>query len=315
MHFNSVFLVNTNSNTMKKHLKTICLGLLSITFSLTANSQGYIVHDLTTGIVNGTTTPIAYDSPDDTWRVALPFRPGFFQAAKACSNLNGAWAVNSCGRWITQKLDGIDPTVNGYVGTYQYQTTFSMSEMCIPWATATFSYIGGDNNITAFKLNGHIYPLSPSTANDFNPLAQNVSVPLNPNHFLLGASNTITIDVNNTETYSGFYACGNVTVGYCTLMSPNNNSTSPHGENKFLNTKETFNIFPNPSTGKFSLVLGQSVEGNVGVIDLMGRKVWSSKLSTDKTNYEIDLTSLPKGIYNLSVQTGKNVQSRKVVIE
>jgi hypothetical protein len=301
---------------MKKIIRKISLLLVSAIASTSiANAQGYIVHDLTTGIVNGTTTPIAYDSPDDTWRVALPFRPGFFQIAKACSNLNGAWAVNSCGRWITQKLDGIEPTVNGYVGTYQYQTTFNMTEVCIPWATAIFSYIGGDNNITSFKLNGHVYPLSPSTANDFNPLTQNTSVPLNPNHFVLGGTNTITIDVYNTETYAGFYVCGNLTVGYCTLMSPNSGSTATGKENKLLNSGETFTVFPNPSTGQFSLKFDQPVEGNVDVIDLMGRKVWNSKLSANQANYEIDLTSLPKGIYNLSIHTGKTVQSRKIILE
>lgn len=300
---------------MKRIVRKASLILMSVVASTSiANAQGYIVHDLTTGIVNGTTTPIAYGSPDDTWVVAIPARPGFFQTVKACSNLSGAWAINSCGRWITQKLDGIEPSVNGYVGYYQYQTTFNMSEHCIPWATAIFSYIGGDNNITAFKLNGHIYPLSPSTANDYNPLTQNTSVPLNPNHFILGGTNTITVDVYNTETYAGFYACGNLTVGYCTLMSPNS-STTTGKENKLLNSGETFNVFPNPSTGQFSLKLSEGVEGTADVIDLMGRKVWTSKLSADRSNYEIDLTSLQKGIYNLSIRTGKTVQSRKIVLE
>jgi hypothetical protein len=298
---------------MKKIVRKISLILMPIVASTSiVNAQGYVVHDLTTGVVNGTTTPIAYGSTDDTWMVAKPDRPAGFQTPYVCSNLNGAWGINNCGRWISPpNLDGIQPSVNSIVGTYHYKTTFNMSTLCFPWAKVNFSYIGGDNNITGFSINGIGFPISGLPPGyDFNPLTQNVTINVSPSYFLLG-TNTIIIDVNNIETYTGFYACGNVSVGYCTLMSPNSNTTS----SKFLKSVEAFQVFPNPSTGKFSLVLDQPAEGYANVIDLMGRKVWSSKLSTDRSNYEIDLTSLPKGIYNLSIRTGKTVQSRKIILE
>lgn len=274
-------------------------------------AQGYIVHDLTTGIVNGTTTPIAYGSPDDTWKVSPPGSHRFYQAAFVCSNLSGAWGVNNCGRWITPNLNGIEPSVTASTGVYQYETTFSLPYVCAPWAKVNFSYIGGDNNIVAFYLNGHSYPLSPSTANDFNPLTQNLSINLNVSDLLTGI-NSIIVQVSNTETYTGFYACGKVSFGFCSLLRPSGNGAT---ENIKSESAESFRIFPNPGNGRFSLILNQAADGDVDVVDLMGRKVWSSKLSADMTTYEINLTSLPKGIYNLSIQTGKAVQSRKIILE
>jgi hypothetical protein len=299
---------------MKKIVRKISLILMSVVASTSiVNAQGYIVHDLTTGVVNGTTTLIPYGSVDDTWQLSLPGRPGFYQDAKVCSNLSGAWAINSCGRWITHRLDGIEPSVNNYTGTFTYITTFNMSHHCIPWAKINFAYVGGDNNIILLYLNGHPYNLNPATADDFNPLTQNVTIDVDPNHILLGANN-ITVAVKNNETYTGFYACGNVSIGYCPRPVSSPNDTNRTSDRKFK-PEESFKVFPNPNTGQFSLRLDHPAEGNVEVIDLTGRKVWSSNLSANQANYEIDLKSHPKGIYNLSIRTEKTVQSRKIILE
>jgi hypothetical protein len=301
---------------MKKHLRKISLILVSVIASASiASAQGYIVHDLTTGVVNGTTTPIAYGSADDTWKIALPSNLNSFFPAVVCSNLNGDWDVNSCGRWITNKLGlgGNDPHPNAAAGTYAYQTTFNISNHCIPSAQVNLSYIGGDNTLIGFHVNGYAYSITPGSTNDYSVLAQNVSFSVDPNHILLGA-NTITIYVNNSEAYTGFFACGNLSIGYCPKPAPGQNDETGMSDTKF-NLEESFKVFPNPSTGQFSLKLAQHIEGHVDVIDLMGRKVWSAKLSVERSNYELDLTTLPKGIYNLSVQTGKTVQSRKIILE
>lgn len=50
-------------------------------------------------------------------------------------------------------------------------------------------------------------------------------------------------------------------------------------------------------------------------MDIVGHKIHTFKLSGDATTYSVDLTTLPKGIYVMSVHTGETVQTRKIVLE
>jgi hypothetical protein len=300
---------------MKSSLLKLSIGLFLAGCTSLANAQtGYIVHDLTTGIVNGTATPIAYTSPDDTWTVAKPDRPGGFQPVYVCSNLNGSWGVNDCGRWLTPYLDGINPSGAAMAGTYNYKTTFNMSHHCIPWAKAIFSYVGGDDNVIGFTINGYSYTLNPPSVNDFSPIPQNITININPNHILLG-TNTIIVNVNNLGTFTGFYACGNVSIGYCP-MPAGNGSMTPKEIQKFP-AGESMRISPNPSSGEFLLELRDPAEGNITIFDLVGRKVASYSTNAETAVYHIDLSKLVKGIYNVSVRSGSGntVSTSKIVLE
>jgi hypothetical protein len=298
---------------MKTQFKTLTLSLLfTAAFSLITRAQtGYIVHDLTTGVVNGTTTPISYGSVDDTWQLALPATPNTYANPVVCTN-PVAWDVESCGRWITNKLalGGYNPHPNAAAGTYRYKTTFNMSHHCIPWAKMNFSYIGGDNMLVGILINGNVYSITPGSADDYTSLAQNVVINIDPNHILLG-QNVITILVDNSAIgYTGFYACGNVSIGYCPMPGGSTGIL----ENDALNAS-AFTISPNPTTGKFSFVMQKPADGKVDIIDLMGRKVRSFNLNGDVSHYLIDLSSSPKGIYTLLIHAGKTIETRRIVLE
>ncbi|PSK94085.1 putative secreted protein (Por secretion system target) [Taibaiella chishuiensis] len=305
---NRVGTTQTPINRMKtlKIAAVALLGLAALT-PATGNAQtGIIVHDLSTGVVNGSTSLIAYGSPDDTWQVGKPDRPLGFQTPSVCTNLS-SWAVNGCGRWITPYLDGTGPSSNTQAGTYNYRTAFTLNYHCFPWAKVTFSYLGGDNNVTGFSINGHSYPLSPATANDFNPLAQNIVINLDPSHLVIG-SNEILVQVHNSESWTGFYACGNVSVGYCSRPGRND-------QQGVMDVPASFSVAPNPSTGRVTIAMDRAKTGQAVLTDITGRIVRQVGLNGDATQYVLDLSGERKGLYILTVRTAESTAVRKLTLQ
>ena len=67
-------------------------------------------------------------------------------------------------------------------------------------------------------------------------------------------------------------------------------------------------IYPNPTTGQLTMDNGQLSMGEVAVMDVFGRKLWSGI----PNNGQLDLSSLPSGIYSLKTENG---HTTKVVKE
>ncbi len=199
-------------------LITLCAVPAAVSF---AQSEK-MIKDLTTGVVDGTTTPIAYGQNDDTWRVIWPAGSGGgigYKPAKVCTNLGGVWAAADCGRWITHLLESgtNDPTVGGVTGVYGYQAHFTINFSCLSWVKVNFTKLGADNRARNFRINGHPYtigPLSWVTTNWFNPLKTNISINIDLAHLVAG-DNVIDIDVSNDDAYEGLFICGNITQNYC----------------------------------------------------------------------------------------------------
>lgn len=300
---------------MKRLFKILVRASLLFTGIPCTNAQ-IIIHDLTTGISNSTGLPIPYGSADDTWQR----RSGItsYTPVYVCDNLNGAWGVNSCGRWITPVLDGTQPSINpgsGFpTGLFVYRTTFSSPSLCQDPAvpiTVNFSYLGGDNNINNFDINGHLYTLQPSPANDFNPLIQNVSFTIDPSHLNSGL-NTVSIGVRNTDSWTGLFICGNISRGYCSSPAPMDASSFNNSSRLFGD--ELFDVFPNPSNGAFTILLKKPSKGYIIISDIIGRKIKEASFSTEVRRYDFDLTTMPKGLYIITFKTDTYVQMKNVSI-
>ncbi|MFH2143054.1 MAG: T9SS type A sorting domain-containing protein, partial [Bacteroidota bacterium] len=65
-------------------------------------------------------------------------------------------------------------------------------------------------------------------------------------------------------------------------------------------------IYPNPTTGKIS-VQAEGIE-QIEVMNIEGRQIYNGKEN------EIDLSSQPKGIYIIKVQTSKGVSVEKIIL-
>ena len=79
----------------------------------------------------------------------------------------------------------------------------------------------------------------------------------------------------------------------------------------------TFNIFPNPSAGKFNVVIKEVEETfHINVYNLIGEMVyhWESN-GASPANVEINLSKQPKGVYLVELDTEHANIIRKVLID
>jgi hypothetical protein len=79
------------------------------------------------------------------------------------------------------------------------------------------------------------------------------------------------------------------------------------------NLEDNFiNIFPNPSTGHFKIVVKNGLNKAIRIIDLNGKQVYSNILTKDITEY--DLQYLPKGAYLIQIIDGHNVSVKQIIL-
>ncbi len=70
------------------------------------------------------------------------------------------------------------------------------------------------------------------------------------------------------------------------------------------------NVYPNPSTGKFSLINAENTV--VNIYNTTGSLVYSSKV--DVKSFSVDLTNQAKGMYIVQVQNSNGIRTQKVSI-
>ena len=73
----------------------------------------------------------------------------------------------------------------------------------------------------------------------------------------------------------------------------------------------SFEVYPNPNNGIFTIESKELTSSIIDVYDLLGQKVKSIQISSTKTL--IDLSNFPKGVY-LLIYTDKNKKSNKRII-
>jgi len=82
---------------------------------------------------------------------------------------------------------------------------------------------------------------------------------------------------------------------------------------------ESLKFNPNPSNGKFTLKFNTPEKGNtdIKIYDINGAEVYNESLKNFNGTYEkeIDISGEKSGTYFLKVAQGKNIMSRKIVIE
>lgn len=89
--------------------------------------------------------------------------------------------------------------------------------------------------------------------------------------------------------------------------------TLSRGENSF----EQFAVYPNPSKGKFNIVLSTSEEVKVEVFDIRGRSVYNKSYKSEGAlfNKEIDLNSISSGVYILNIESAGKKEARRIIVE
>lgn len=74
-------------------------------------------------------------------------------------------------------------------------------------------------------------------------------------------------------------------------------------------------VFPNPGSGKYSIDLGKSLNGevNLRVFDLKGKQLVRQQWSAGQRIGHLDISHLAKGLYILEIQNGSEQHSEKLI--
>ncbi|WP_165764931.1 M4 family metallopeptidase [Flavobacterium davisii] len=83
-----------------------------------------------------------------------------------------------------------------------------------------------------------------------------------------------------------------------------------------VNNFEKFEIFPNPSNGKFNIILSTDEEVKIQLFDLGGRNMFEKKYEVkgSEFNNEIDLSNISSGVYILNIESKNKKESRRIII-
>ena len=186
--------------------------------SFLANAQYTQVVDLSTGVVNGSTSLSAIGSNDDTWTVKPPGSSSFQNAIVSDGSLSGLGPIyylptGTCGRWVspytvtTSPNFGSMPVSPQVIGLFEYKSTFTKTACQVTSALMTFTLAGADNRLVGFSINGNYHDLMSENVS-FSPL-RTFSVTIPPGEFISG-TNTILMFVRNTENFTGLYLCADL---------------------------------------------------------------------------------------------------------
>ncbi len=84
--------------------------------------------------------------------------------------------------------------------------------------------------------------------------------------------------------------------------------------NILADANNKINVYPNPSSGMFNVVLTDKTNVCIYVYDVLGKRILK-KECRNESNQQIDLSYQPKGIYFIEVLAGADKQVKKVSVE
>ena len=118
-----------------------------------------------------------------------------------------------------------------------------------------------------------------------------------------------TIDSASTAAviYDGY---DNVNYGLVTFLPIDSTCYLPVSINEF--TIFLFDIFPNPSNGKFEIQSSEKIAA-AEIFNLVGEKIYSFRMNSGKV--EIDLSRQEKGVYFIKINSEKGTAVRKIILQ
>lgn len=114
--------------------------------------------------------------------------------------------------------------------------------------------------------------------------------------------------LNTTTFYNVVIACANSGLDFSTVHEVQVLPCGLDGISSYVESQST--IFPNPGNGEFTIEFRKSIDGELSVWDVTGRKVHSLKIDGQRLN--ANLSHLPNGIYYLEID---RVPAGKIVIQ
>jgi hypothetical protein len=104
---------------------------------------------------------------------------------------------------------------------------------------------------------------------------------------------------------------------YCNNIPPMTPGTSQYctyiNGIEHLPENSTFAIYPNPSSGTFTIVSKEN-EYTLIITNILGQRILIQKIQTEDEKTEIDLSSQPSGMYFIQLQYNNSVATQKLII-
>lgn len=259
--------------------------------------------------------------------------PGNYFIAKFNSTGNILWANDlGCSYYEPFKNLAIDNNGNFYLAKWQRYNGFDLSKFDglgnFIWNHNTNGIYGDcyalciDNN-DAIWLAGDIWN-SPFYGQSFIWEFDSSSNLTETTPATVSASgNNIANDNSNNIYISGVFndtAVFGTTIllasaGNYFLAKMGRNSNAINYVNNISENLDAISIFPNPSTGKFTVQTNMPWQNTeICIFDLSGRCVYHQQV-TRPEDYQIDLSKHSKGVYFIEVANAEKRMSKKVVIQ
>jgi hypothetical protein len=124
------------------------------------------------------------------------------------------------------------------------------------------------------------------------------------------------IDLVTEGVYSICYnvtdPSGNASNQVCRVVTVAANTTSVNE----IGSNNTISLYPNPSTGHFTLDFGKGLESQatITIVDMLGKEVYKQEVGASTEKLAINLDGLPGGVYMARIQQGQNNTVLRVAI-
>ncbi len=233
--------------------------------------------------------------------------------------MNGAGSqTNTDGRWGDYSAMAADPVE---IGKFWYTQEYFASTSLSNWKT----------RIASFSLGAITPPETRTIQNVTIPVGQNkcynatqtINVAGNGTSFIVASGGSTTMIAGQhiilsptAQVQAGGYLWGYIAPSgpFCTTPSMPAVIASQEEPSPVLK-KTSFQIYPNPTTGKFILEFAaEGLPGKISaeVYDIRGKSVLKAILA-DKPTHELSLSGQPAGVYVLRVISGGEIETAKII--
>lgn len=269
-----------------------------------------------------------YDPANDTWLTGTPVpNSNFYKAFGASGTIIGDTIYYHGGASMSFNFPIQSSLRKGYINP--------TNPMQITWSSTPTNYV--NYRASSFKdKNGipHFIGGSDVTYN-YNGIAYNGSGGVTPNkqalNYINNTLDTVIIDTTlgqlsmdlrgigsfpNHSFYNEgvwFMAGGmneNQKVSNKTIKLIYTLNVSSITENK---NSFNFKTYPNPTTSKLNLLFDEINNKTIYLTDLIGNEILTFK--NNSNNIQLDLTSYPKGIYFIRVDTDNSSSTQKIIVQ
>jgi hypothetical protein len=273
-----------------KFLWLIAAVTLLFNAELKAQVPADLIIDLTTG-----TGPVGTQDPIWT-QVSGPsgILPALISNGSVSEflDITTPYAQNECGGWIspyvvTNPMLVTTGTIrkqasDGSNVDYNYIMTFNNDAVCpVRDAVITMDFVGADNELTGFIVNGTFFPVPPGI--DFSPLTTSLTVNI-PGVNIVSGVNTVEAVVHNVSSWTAFFMCGNITVSYMERWNQTTTNTASgdigndvvvdqFGDVYVAGTFRTWTEFPSPSCPNL-VINGGDESAYIAKYSACGKLLW-----------------------------------------